>query len=532
MLYCLISQPWLLPDIKKRDFELKVALVSAVETGFRGVREVCAILEERLGVDNFSMTSAQAQAFFGQVLVPHFKCFLRDDMRDAPFSLVLDDAGNVTRDGEVGAAIYYFSRSRQRAVSTYLGLVRIDRDDINVLVESINALLHEWELRGANLVALLTDGVAEICGDREALVTLLVPTCPNVLHLSSSFSSLSNAFHAAVKKSLPASIEFMLRESFNWFADSGERQHRYADVVEQVGFARREEVARQEEEEREERRREADEVQVAQKRKRGRPPKIKPDPEEEETMEVSELENDELLDDALVLDDAISDEPSSRLRRIRPDAMQWLAIADYTTGLFLHYDALKVHFERAAETDGCYAARLLNKEFCDEHNRLYFTVLQPMLTEISDLKQHLEAKEAAARAAADHPHDEEAVAAGNAAGGSLCEQIETLFVNLASQVLKPTVVSQKSVDELCQVDASASSADALGVNQVNYGPNFTTILDASPLPASEKNKIKSAAASFLRELFSGLQTVLRNALLIIRAAEHFQLPNFLEVSVF
>ena len=68
--------------------------------------------------------------------------------------------------------------------------------------------------------------MAEICRDRDALVTLLVPTCPNVLHLHSSFSSLSNAFNAAVKRTLPPTVEFMLRESYNWFADSGERQHK------------------------------------------------------------------------------------------------------------------------------------------------------------------------------------------------------------------------------------------------------------------------------------------------------------------
>ncbi len=186
--------------------------MSGVETGFRGARELCAIMEERLGVDNFNMTGPQAQALFNLVLVPYFRKVLREDMKDAPFSLVLDNAGNITRGGEVGVCIYYFSRAKQRAVSTYLGLLRVDRDDINVLVESINNMVQEWELLGCNLVAIITDGIAEICRDRDALITLLVPTCPNVLHLSSSFASLSNAFNAAVKKSLPSNVEFMLRE--------------------------------------------------------------------------------------------------------------------------------------------------------------------------------------------------------------------------------------------------------------------------------------------------------------------------------
>ncbi len=444
-------------------------------------------------------------------------------MKDAPFSLVLDDAGNLTRSGEIGVCIYYFSRSKQRAVSTYLGLLRVDRDDINVLVESINALLQEWELFGQNLVAVITDGIAEICRDRDALITLLVPTCPNVLHLSSSFSSLSNAFNAAVKKALPTSVEFMLRESFNWFADSSERQHRYQEVIEQVGFSKKEEHLRQEEEQREQEREEL----LQLRRRSARRVKEEPDMNEDG-------DGDDAMEGIAHLDDSISDEPAGRMRRIRPDAMQWLAIADYTTGLFLHYDALKVHFERAAEEDNCHFAKLLNKEFCSEHNRLYFTILQPMLTEISDLKQHLAAKEAQQQQQAAQSVDADASANAEAdpdeataeSGTSLCEQIESLFVSLASQVLKPEVISQKSVDELCEVEPTGAAA--LGINQVNYGPNFSTILDASPLSASEKSKIKAAAATFLRELFVGLQAVLKNALMIIRSSEHFQLPNFLQ----
>ncbi len=327
-------------------------------------------------------------------------------------------------------------------------------------------------------------------------------------------------------------------QSFNWFADSSERQHRYQEVIEQVGFVKKEEhqlrQQQEEEQQQQQQQHEQEGEDGATPRKRGRPRVKREAPEDDEAM---------LLDDGMdagarMDDESISDgagDPSSRMRRIRPDAVQWLSIADYTTGLFLHYDALKVHFERVAEEEGCYFARLLNKEFCSEHNRLYFTILQPMLTEISDLKSHLAAREAhrAAAAARSHggaaPTEADVEEAAASSGQGLCEQIEALFASLASQVLRPDLVASKTVDELCEVEPAGAAL--LGVNQVNYGPNFATILDASPLPQSEKAKIKSAAAAFLRELFSGLQSVLRNALMIIRSSEHFQLPNFLNVEL-
>lgn len=459
-------QPWQLPDIKKRDFELKVSLVAGLDMGFRGVKDLCGIMEERLGIEMYNMTGPQCESLFKLVLVPYFREFLKRDMKDAPFSLIIDDASNMLPTGEVSACIYYFSRQQQKAISSYLGLLRIDRGDINVLVESINSLLQDWDLYGYNMVSLITDGIAEACPDREALVTLLVPTCPNLLHLHSSFASLSYAFHNAVKKSLPASVEFMLRECYNWFADGQDRQNKYTAILQQVGLNSKVDAT------------------GAARREGGEP-----------------NEDDELAS-------------PREMVRISPDASQWLSIADYTTGLFLHYDALKVHFERVAAEDGCFYAGLLNKEFSSEHNRLYFTILQPMLTEISDLKQQL-------AAVMEKSKREETNA-------NLCEQIEGLFLSLASQILEPDTVASKTVEELCDLSLQADAACVLKVAAVNYGPNFSTILEASPLKAADKAEIKGSAAKFLKELFVGLQFVLKDTLMIMKSSEHFQLPNFFE----
>ena len=290
--------------------------------------------------------------------------------------------------------------------------------------------------------------------------------------------------------------------------------------MERVGFFKREQQER----------REAQEAQVSQRR---RPtPSRTPKPVKREIIESSLMEvvadvPAEPAEQESVVDDVVECEGSGRMRRIRPDALQWLSIADYTTGLFLHYDALKLHFEAAADGDGCYFAKLLNQEFASEHNRLYFTILQPMLTEISDLKQQLAAKEAAARnpSSGDEPND-----AHGPGGAGLCAQIESLFLTLAEQVVKSEVLASKSVEELCSVDVSGAGV-ALPVEQVNYGPNFTTILEASPLAAEEKTKVRQGAMAFLRELFTGLQAVLRNALMILRSADHFSMPNFLDVEL-
>jgi len=523
-------QAWQLPEIKKRDFELKAALVMGLDAGFRGAKEMCGVLEDRLGLDAFSMTSRQAKALFKLVLAPYFKNYLKSDMRQACFSLVLDAAANVLPSGQIGVCIYYFSRNQQRTVATYLGLLKLDREDVLATVDSLGALLNMWELNPENLVSIVADGVAELFPDKmESFFDTLKENCPNVLNLHSSFSALSHAFHAAVKKSLPPAVEFMLRESYNWFADGLQRQYGHKAILEQVGFLKPESV-NEEERQRQEQAEEAAEQEArvhrtrrAEKRRKMREAKVKDEPREED-----ENFEEDVIAPASIAERA--EEGPSAFNRISPDASQWLRVADYTTGLFLHFDALKVHFEKAAKEEKCYTAHLLHKEFSDEHNRLFFTVLQPMLTEISDLKVQL-ANLAATGALDVEVEGEDGGLRDLSAigvGAGLCEHIESLFLSLASQILEPEALANKSVEEMCAIDAlDETNEGVLSVDEVIYGPNFTTILEASTLPAEDKKAVKLASATFLRELFAGLQKVLKNALMLMRCVEHFTLPHFL-----
>ena len=189
---------------------------------------------DRLHKNIFSLSGSQTRELFQKVLVPYLKDFIRRDMKGAPFSLVLGEATG----GKVSSCAFYFSRARQSPITVYLGPVRFDRDDINVLARSVEGLLGDWGLEGSDMLSLSTVGLSGACRDLKVLPTLLAPFCPDVMHHhAGSLSALSVAVDVAVMKSLPPSVEFLLRESCNWFADGGEeRQHRYKDIICQIGL--------------------------------------------------------------------------------------------------------------------------------------------------------------------------------------------------------------------------------------------------------------------------------------------------------
>ena len=53
----------------------------------------------------------------------------------------------------------------------------------------------------------------------------------------------------------------------------------------------------------------------------------------------------------------------------------------------------------------------------------------------------------------------------------------------------------------------------------------------SKLNAKDKKTVKENAANFLKDLFTGIQAVLRNTLPVITMIDHFSIPKFLEIKL-
>lgn len=440
-------QPWQLPEVKKREFELKLALITALEMEFRGARDLCKVMEEKLQRINFSMSGSETRVLFNAVIAPHYKEVLMKDMRDAHFSIILDDAdSNLVRPNKISVLAYYYSRSQEKTVCTYLGMARVDPDSPEDLVESLVQLMVEWELYGYNMVALNTDGIAGLCPKViEELIDQLRPTCPNMIHLQSTFQAIASALHRAVKKHLPQSLEFVLRGSYNWFAENRERQLKYSEVIDEIGF-----------------------------------------------REMTSFKKDE----------------SEWLNPILPSSSQWLDIAEFTSSFYMNYNSLCTHFEIIRDKESCYIAQILSTELNSIYNRAYFNLLQPILTELAQIKGFFE----------------------NSTENNVerVEQLEVFFLAIASQILNADIMNDKTVQDICKFELDSKDIDCLlPIDDINYGPNFVNVLESCSLSEEQKVEVKMISAQMLKTFFQGLQIALKDALACMRSASHFTLPGFL-----
>ena len=68
----------------------------------------------------------------------------------------------------------------------------------------------------------------------------------------------------------------------------------------------------------------------------------------------------------------------------------WLVMSDCIDRIVDQEDALKLHFSLVANSEHCYAARLLNEMYWDKTNILYMHFLRPVLDEIKTVNKYFQ----------------------------------------------------------------------------------------------------------------------------------------------
>ena len=196
--------------------------------------------------------------------------------------------------------------------------------------------MEKWNLRGENMVGIATDGANAMCGENHSLVALLKRSWPHLVHIKCTCHSIDLIAKNAVKTTLPSHIDYLIRESFNWFAHSSSRLQAYQEIAQLIGFST-----------------------IS---------------EEEEDGEEDEADSDY---------NGCQNKPPPRL--ISPSQTRWLVHADCIERILSQFDALKTHFNIAYIKEKCFAAKTLYEMYCDPKNYLYLLFLLPILNELKRL---------------------------------------------------------------------------------------------------------------------------------------------------
>ncbi|CAI5669915.1 unnamed protein product [Oreochromis niloticus] len=170
------------------------------------------------------------------VLAPYFLKKLVADVGDQRFSLLLDESTDISVSKYLGVVIRYFSNTKQTIVSTFLGLVELEGGDARSIARLVVGFLEKCCLKKDNLLGIGTDnasvmiginnGVHKVLKEEYGLKDLVLIRC--VCH------SLQLAVSHASNDTIPRSVEYLVRETYNWFSVSPKRREAYKAIYETI----------------------------------------------------------------------------------------------------------------------------------------------------------------------------------------------------------------------------------------------------------------------------------------------------------
>jgi len=86
-----------------------------------------------------------------------------------------------------------------------------------------NEVLRSWDLDGKNLVGIGSDGASVTVGKNNLVATFLKKDWPHLILMRCICHALDLIAKKSFKEHLPSSLDYLLRESYNWFSHSALR---------------------------------------------------------------------------------------------------------------------------------------------------------------------------------------------------------------------------------------------------------------------------------------------------------------------
>lgn len=128
----------------------------------------------------------------------------------------------------------YFDQSEGQIVSTYLALVEMEACDSESITEAVTSTLKNKGLDVKNMVGLGSDNASVMVGINNGVYKKILTEVPTLIHIPCVCHSLQLAVSAAASETLPRNIEFLIKETYNWFAHSTLRQAQYRNLYKAI----------------------------------------------------------------------------------------------------------------------------------------------------------------------------------------------------------------------------------------------------------------------------------------------------------
>lgn len=156
------------------------------------------------------------------------------DVGDNKYSLIIDESTDISVRKMLGIVIRYFSKSAGNIITTFLALVELPDGTAESISLLIDATIKSFGLKTDNCIGLGTDNAAVMTGVNNGVHKKLTEMWSHPIVLVRCIChSIVLAVNSACEE-LPRTLEFLIRETYNWFSHSSNRQIAYQKVYESI----------------------------------------------------------------------------------------------------------------------------------------------------------------------------------------------------------------------------------------------------------------------------------------------------------
>lgn len=178
----------------------------------------------------FACKRTKCTAIITDILAPHFKSILKEDIGNNFFSLLIDESTDITTEKYIGFAIIYFSERHRKINYTFLGLVKVENGEAQTIYEAILNLLKEFGLKVDKIRGIGTDNANTMVGEKSGVYALLKALNPNIVLCRCMNHSLQLAVCYAAGENFWRTLDFIIENTYSWFSKSSNRQLKYKEL--------------------------------------------------------------------------------------------------------------------------------------------------------------------------------------------------------------------------------------------------------------------------------------------------------------
>lgn len=229
-------------SLEEKRAEAKLALYIACHTSINAVdhlSEVCKTAFHRNPItDNLRLHRSKCTCILNNVLALYFQHNLLADIGNSFFSIIIDKSTDISVQKFLGIIIIYFSESQNKIVMTFLDMPQLFDFSANGIVEVIKKTLNKYNFKLNNLIGIGTDNASVMTGINNGVYAKLKKEIPNLILIRCICHSLQLAVSAASEVCLPRNLEYLVRETYDWFARSSSRQNTYKNLYKAINTMR------------------------------------------------------------------------------------------------------------------------------------------------------------------------------------------------------------------------------------------------------------------------------------------------------